>query len=70
MRVIEFSRDNSNKLEEFIKTITDGSTRPAVYIGIDKEGEPVLYTGEGLSWKEISYIKTAFEMYVIKEWNG
>lgn len=68
MKVIEFTKSNRDKLEEFIKTITDGDTTPAIYIGLDTNKDPVLYMAD-LSWKELAYIKTALDMHIINDWN-
>lgn len=68
MKVIELSQINQEKLQEFLSDIA-GDLRPAVFIGLDSEGSPVLHMAD-LSWKELAHIKTAFEMHIIRDWLG
>lgn len=67
MKVIELSPDKQQKLEEFAKDIIAEPTRPAIYIGFDRDGQPVLHLAD-MSWKELAYVKTAFDMHVTRNW--
>lgn len=69
MKVIQLSQDNQSKLQEFTAQIAEGKTRPAVYIGFDDDGSPVLHLGD-MTWKELAHVKTAFDMHVTRDWLG
>jgi hypothetical protein len=69
MKVIELKSIVQDELLHFIKSIEDTELRPMIFIGMDKDGEPVLYTAK-MSWKEFSYVKMAYDMYCIGEWNN
>lgn len=69
MKVIELHPDNAKKLEEFLPSIAEGKTRPAIYIGFDDSGSPVLHLAK-MTWEELAHIKVAFEMHVIRDWLG
>ena len=69
MQVIQLHEENQEALQKFVKYMTDSPTRPAIYIGLDDRGEAVLCLGD-LTWKELAYIKTCFDMHVTKDWIG
>lgn len=69
MKVIEIKKDDTEKLKNFVDAIVDGKTRPAIYIGLDEDNEPVMHTTD-LSWHELSYIKLAFDAQITRAWLG
>ncbi len=69
MKIIEFSKDNEKRLQEFMPTIIQSGTRPAIYIGLDDNSDPILCMSN-LTWKELAYIKMCLDMYITQDWMG
>lgn len=67
MKVVHLSELNQAKLQEFVKTITVGETRPVLYIGLDQSGDPVLHTGD-MTWKELGYVKLCLDMHFVQDY--
>jgi len=68
MKVIELKSVVHDELSAFIRSIEATKLTPMIFIGLDEDGEPVLYTAK-MNWKEFAYIKMAYDMYCIKEWS-
>jgi len=69
MKVIELKSVVHDELNHFIQSIEHTELTPMIFIGLDKDNEPVLYTAK-MNWKEFSYIKMAYDMHCIQEWNA
>ena len=69
MKVIELKSITHDSLDHFIRSIEQTDLTPMLFIGMNKENDPVLYTAK-MSWQEFAYIKTAYDMYCIQEWNS
>lgn len=66
MKVVELAQHNQKKLEDFVATIASGKLRPAFFVGLDEEGEPVLHMAE-LTWKELAYIRVNLEAHFLRD---
>jgi hypothetical protein len=56
-----------DQLKAFLKDVRASKTRPGFYIGLDEEGEPVMFGAE-MSWRELAYLKAAFDMQFARMW--
>jgi len=68
VKVIHLKSITHDSLDEFIRSLEKSELTPMIFIGINKENDPVLYTAK-MNWKEFSYVKMAYDMYCIQEWN-
>lgn len=55
----------TNFLEE-VATVSKG-VKPYAFIGLAEDGHVVLHTCP-VTWKELSWVKTCFDMHIAEDW--